>query len=180
MRQFPEITESFRGFIEKQRVFFVGTAAPDGRVNIAPKGMDSLRVLGPNRIVWLNLTGGENESAAHLRETARMTLMWCAFDGAPMILRAYGTATVIHPRDPAWEVLAQLFPALPGVRQIFDVTVDLVLRSCGMGVPLFDFRGQREALVQWATKIGDSGIKQFWQENNQVSLDGKPTGILNG
>jgi hypothetical protein len=130
--------------------------------------------------VWLNLTGGENESAAHLRETARMTLMWCAFEGSPMILRAYGTAAVIHPRDPAWEELARLFPMLPGARQIFDLTVDLVLRSCGMGVPLFEFRGQREALVQWAEKIGDSGIKQFWQQNNQVSLDGKPTGLLEG
>jgi predicted pyridoxine 5'-phosphate oxidase superfamily flavin-nucleotide-binding protein len=88
MRQFQEITEGFRGFIEKQKVFFVGTAAPDGRVNISPKGMDTLRVLGPRRLVWLNLTGGENESAAHLRETARMTLMWCAFEGSPMILRA--------------------------------------------------------------------------------------------
>jgi hypothetical protein len=180
MRQFQEITEGFRGFIEKQKVFFVGTAAPDGRVNISPKGMDTLRVLGPRRLVWLNLTGGENESAAHLRETARMTLMWCAFEGSPMILRAYGTAAVIHPRDPAWEELARLFPMLPGARQIFDLTVDLVLRSCGMGVPLFEFRGQREALVQWAEKIGDSGIKQFWQQNNQVSLDGKPTGLLEG
>ena len=83
MPQFPEITERFRHFIEQQKIFFVGTAARDGRVNIAPKGMDTLRVLGPHRIAWLNLTGGENESAAHLRETTRMTLMWCAFDGAP-------------------------------------------------------------------------------------------------
>jgi hypothetical protein len=180
MRQFQEITEGFRGFIEKQKVFFVGTAAPDGRVNISPKGMDTLRVLGPRRLVWLNLTGGENESAAHLRETARMTLMWCAFEGSPMILRAYGTAAVIHPRDPAWEELARLFPMLPGARQIFDLTVDLVLRSCGMGVPLFEFRGPREALVRWAEKIGDSGIREFWQQNNQVSLDGKPTGLLEG
>jgi hypothetical protein len=135
-------------------------------------------VLGPQRIVWLNLTGGENESAAHLRETARMTLMWCAFGGAPMILRAYGSATVMHPRDSSWEQLAPLFPTLPGGRQIFDVAVDLVLRSCGMGVPLFEFRSQRESLLQWAEKIGDSGIKDFWKENNQVSLDGKPTGIF--
>ena len=157
MRQFPEITERFRSFIEQQKVFFVGTAAREGRVNIAPKGMDTLRVLGPRRIVWLNLTGGENESAAHLRETTRITLMWCAFGGAPFILRAYGNAVVIHPRDPGWGKLAALFPALPGARQIFDVTVDLVLRSCGMGVPLFEFRGPREALVLWANKIGDSG-----------------------
>jgi hypothetical protein len=178
MPKFPEITERFRSFIEQQKVFFVGTGAPDGRVNIAPKGMDTLRVLGPRRIVWLNLTGGENESAAHLRETTRMTLMWCAFDGAPMILRAYGHASVIHPRDPGWDELAPLFPAIPGARQVFDLTVDLVLRSCGMGVPFFDYRGPREALVQWARKRGESGIKAWWQDMNQVSLDGKPTGIF--
>jgi hypothetical protein len=178
MRQFAEITDRFRSFIEQQKIFFVGTAARDGRVNISLKGMDTLRVLGPHRIVWLNLTGGENETAAHLRENTRMTVMWCAFDGNPMILRAYGNATVIHPRDPSWGELAPLFPALPGARQIFDLTVDLVLRSCGMGVPLFEFRGPREALLQWAKKKGDSGLKEFWRENNQVSLDGKPTGIL--
>ena len=178
MPQFPEITERFREFIEKQKIFFVGTAAPGGRVNIAPKGMDTLRVLGPRRIVWLNLTGGENESAAHLRETARMTLMWCAFDGSPMILRAYGTATITHPRDRDWAGLVRLFPVLPGTRQIFDVAVDRVLRSCGMGVPLFEFRGPRDALLDWAEKIGDSGIKAFWRDHNQVSLDGKSTGIF--
>jgi Pyridoxamine 5'-phosphate oxidase len=143
MPKFPEITDRFRSFIEQQQIFFVGTAAPDGRVNISPKGMDTLRVLGPRRIVWLSLTGSENESAAHLREIPRMTLMWCAFEGNPMILRAYGNATVVHPRDPGWDTLAQLFPALPGTRQIFDLTVNLVLRSCGMGVPFFEFRGAR-------------------------------------
>ena len=178
MPKFTEITDRFRSFIVQQKIFFVGTAAPDGRVNISPKGMDTLRVLGPHRVVWLSLTGGENESAAHLRETPRMTLMWCAFDGSPMILRAYGNATVIHPRDPNWVKLAPLFSVLPGARQIYDLTVDLVLRSCGMGVPLFEFRGPREALLNWAEKKGDSGLKEWWQEMNQVSLDAQPTGIL--
>lgn len=178
MPQFTEITDRFRSFIEQQKIFFVGTAARDGRVNISPKGMDTLRVLGPHRVVWLSLTGGENESAAHLRETPRMTLMWCAFEGNPMILRAYGNASVIHPRDPGWDKLAPLFPPIPGARQIFDLAVDLVLRSCGMGVPLFEFRGPREALLHWAEKKGDSRLKEWWQEMNQVSLDGKPTGIL--
>lgn len=136
MPQFSEITERFQAFIEQQKIFFVGTAAPEGRVNIAAKGMDTLRVLGPHRIVWLNLTGGENESAAHLRETTRMTRMWCAFDGAPFILRAYGNAAVIHPRDAGWHELASLFPPLPGARQIFDLTVDLILRSVRHGRPL--------------------------------------------
>jgi hypothetical protein len=178
MPRFPEITDRFRSFIEQQKIFFVGTAARDGRVNIAPKGMDTLRVLGPHRIVWLSLTGAENESAAHLREATRMTMMWCAFEDNPMIVRVYGDARVIHPRDPGWDELASLFPALPGTRQIFDLTVDMVLKSCGFGVPLFEFRGPRTALLQWAEKKGDSGLQEVWRENNQVSLDGKPTGIL--
>ena len=177
MSQFVQLTDH-RSFIEQQKIFFVGTAAKDGRVNISPKGMDSLRVLGSNHIVWLNLTGAENETAAHLIETTRMTVMWCAFEANPMILRAYGNATAIHPRDARWDGLAALFPVLPGTRQIFDLTVDQVLKSCGMAVPLFEFRGPREALVHWAEKKGESGFKEYWREKNQVSLDGKPTRIL--
>ena len=101
-------------------MFFVGTAAPEGRVNIAPKDMESLRVMGPNRIVWRNLTGAENETSAHLLESPRMTLMWCSFDQKPMILRVYGAAAQIHPRDAAWDELASLFPVTSGARQFLE------------------------------------------------------------
>lgn len=178
-QMFDRIDDRCRSFIERQKIFFVGTAARDGRVNISPKGIDTLRVLGENRIVWLNLTGGENETAAHLIETTRMTLMWCALEGSPTIYRAYGNARAVHPRDPDWDELAALFPSIPGTRQIFDLTVNSVLWSCGMGVPLFDFHGQREDLVRWAENKGESGVQEVWKrERNQVSLDGKPTGLL--
>ena len=112
-------------------MFFVATAAPDGRVNLSPKGMDSLRVAGPNRILWRNLTGSGNETAGHLKALNRITLMWCSFALRPLILRAYGSARTISPVDADWAELNRRFPRGPGARQIFDVAVDLVQTSCG-------------------------------------------------
>ena len=116
MAKFTKIEEKHQEFIEEQKMFFVATAAPQGRVNTAPKGMKTLRVMGPNRIVWLNLTGAENETAAHLLESPRMTIMWCSFGRKPMILRVYGEASIVHPRDDAWDDLAALLPLIPGAR----------------------------------------------------------------
>ncbi len=172
------INESHQDFIVRQKIFFVGTAAADGRVNVSPKGMDSLRVLSPSRVVWLNVTGSGNETAAHLLELNRITLMFCAFEGEPVILRLYGQAQVIHPRDAQWSTLIDLFPQLPGARQLIDVTVDMVQTSCGMAVPFMDFVAERSALNIWAEKKGQDSIEKYWQEKNQVSLDGKPTEIL--
>jgi len=177
MAKFTQIDDVHREFIEKQHIFFVATAAREGKVNVAPKGMDTLKVLGPNRIVWLSLTGGENESAAHLLDNPRMTLMWCSFDHNPLIYRAYGNATVVHPRNSAWKELSQLFPPLPGARQILDLDVDMALTSCGFGVPLFEYSGQRDTLIKWADKKGEKGLREFWKEYNLLSLDGKPTGL---
>ncbi len=173
-----EIGAQRRDFIEKQNMFFVGTAAPDGRVNVSPKGMDSLRVLDDNRVVWLNLTGSGNESAAHVAENDRMTLMFCAFEGSPLILRLFGHAKVIHPRDPEWNELYPLLAPKPGARQIFDMQVDLVQESCGNGVPLFDFNEQRDILEQWAERRGEEGLQEYWEDRNQESIDGKPTHII--
>ncbi|WP_221030396.1 pyridoxamine 5'-phosphate oxidase family protein [Actomonas aquatica] len=166
-------------FIGRQKIFFVGTAGgPDTRVNISPKGMDSFRVLSPHRVMWLNTTGSGNETAAHLLENQRMTIMFCAFEGKPLILRLYGTATAIHPRDASWVEHYSRFTPLPGARQIFDVSIELVQTSCGMAVPFFDYQEEREQLSNWATTKGPDGIQNYWTEKNQVSLDGKPTHIL--
>ena len=110
-KQFPHIADDHRRFIEAQHLFFTGSAAPDGRVNISPKGMDSLRILAPNRIVWMNLTGSGNETAGHLLESPRMTLMWCSFTTRPLILRCFGNARTKHRGDPGWDDMAALFPA---------------------------------------------------------------------
>ena len=176
--KFDRIEDPHRTFIEKQKMFFVATAAPEGRVNMAPKDAESLRVMGPNRIVWVNLTGAENETAAHLAESPRMTLMWCSFDRKPMILRVYGEASLTHPRDETWPKLIAMFPPRQGSRQVIDLTVDFVLISCGFGVPFYEFVGHRNTLRRWKEQKGEDGLIQHWADYNSISIDGKRTGIL--
>jgi hypothetical protein len=177
-QRFNELSDRHLKFIAEQKVFFVGTATADSRVNISPKGMDSLRVLGSRRVAWLNVTGSGNETSAHVQQAPRMTVMFCAFEGAPLILRLYGTARVVHRGDRQWDDLFPLFKPLPGARQIFDVALDLVQTSCGMGVPYFSYLGDRESLSDWASKKGDAGVKRYWEEKNQTSIDGIPTHIV--
>ncbi len=177
-KQYPELDKKLTQFIQNQKMFFTGTAAADGRVNVSPKGMDSLRVLSPNRVVWLNLTGSGNETAAHVLEHDRMTLMFCAFEGEPMILRLYGHARAFHPRDNEWDELLKLFPHTDGARQLFDMQLDLVQTSCGFAVPFYEYQQERETLQNWATKKGADGVREYWQYKNRVSIDGKPTGII--
>ncbi len=173
-KQYSEISEKLKAFIEAQKIFFVATAAQDGRVNLSPKGMDSLRVVDANRVIWLNHTGSGNETAAHLAESPRMTLMLCSFESEPKILRLYGTAREVQPADAEWSELYRQFPPMKGARQIFDMNVDLVQTSCGFSVPFFTYQGEREMLKEWAEKKGEEGIKEYWREKNSVSLDGKP------
>lgn len=177
-KQYSTISDKIKQFIEDQKIFFVGTATADGRVNISPKGLDSLRILNENRVIWLNLTGSGNETSAHIQENPRMTLMFSAFEGSPMILRLYGKAQVIHQSDSQWTQLYALFPDTPGERQIFDLEVDLVQTSCGMAVPFYDYAGERNLIENWAIKKGDSGIQNYWKEKNQLSIDGRPTNII--
>ena len=177
-QQFAELSGKHIQFIAEQRIFFVGTATADSRVSVSPKGMDSLKVLSGNRIAWLNVTGSGNETSAHVQQDPRMTIMFCAFEGQPLILRLYGNAKVVHKSDPEWGNLISLFKPLPGARQIFDVALDLVQTSCGMSVPYYTYDGDRELLNDLTAKIGEEGIKQFWKERNQMSIDGIPTNIV--
>jgi len=176
-KKYQAIDARLADFIRRQQLFFVATAAVDGRVNLSPKGMDSLRITGPNQVVWLNLTGSGNATAAHLRENDRMTLMFCSFSQDPKILRLYGHARCLHPQDADWGAHIGRFPELPGARQILVMQVDLLQTSCGFGVPRFDYQGEREMLRDWAEKKGEDGIKAYWKERNHLSLDGKPTGL---
>lgn len=177
-KQSCELSAKLIEFIGQQKLFFVATAVAQGRVNVSPKGMDSLRVLNPNRVIWLNVTGSGNETSAHVQENPRMTLMFCALGGNPLILRLYGTAKVIHKNDNLWQELYEHFEPHPGTRQIFDLHIDLVQTSCGMAVPFYDYVGERQQLTDWAVNKGAAGIKQYWTEKNQLSLDGKPTHIV--
>jgi hypothetical protein len=177
-QRYPQLTTEHMEFVRRQEMFFIATAPQDGYVNLSPKGLDALRILDGGTVAWLNLTGSGNETAAHVLENGRMTLMFCAFSGKPLILRIYGKARAIHPRDPDWQSWLARFDGLAGARQIFVVEVELVQTSCGMGVPLYAYQGQREQLVDWAKKKGAEGLADYWDKKNQVSLDGQPTGIF--
>lgn len=176
--QYDSLSDQHIAFIGEQHLFFTGTAGPTGKVNISPKGMDSLRVLGPNRILWRNFTGSGNETAGHLAEVNRMTLMWCSFTKQPMILRAYGTARAIHPHDADWAEMSAHFPDQLGMRQLYDMTIDMVQKSCGYAVPYFEHAGERDTLKHWAEDKGEDGIQTYWAERNAQTLDGAPTGIV--
>lgn len=179
-QRFASLADKHIEFIVRQKMFFVATAVETGRVNLSPKGADSFRVLDPQRAVWLNLTGSGNETAAHLPRNPRMTVMFCAFEGAPSILRLYGIARAIHRNDPDWTEFVDLFPASPGARQIVELRIELVQTSCGFQVPLYDYRGDRTLLDDWAKNKGEAGIRAYWAEKNQISLDGLETGIREG
>jgi len=170
----PELIE----FINKQKMFFVGTAANKGRVNVSPKGMDTFRVLDKNKILWLNLTGSGNETAAHLIKNNRMTIMFCSFEKKPMILRLYGDAEIFHIRDEKFHEYIGLFPEFSGARQIIEMQVNMVQTSCGYAVPYMDFKEERKTLNSLADKREDKKLKEYWLEKNTKSIDGFETNIL--
>ncbi|MXY32900.1 MAG: pyridoxamine 5'-phosphate oxidase family protein [Boseongicola sp. SB0664_bin_43] len=175
-----KLNRSFRAFIERQPVFFVATAAPEGRVNVSPKGMGMLKILSDTHLRWLNLSGSGNETAAHLRLSDRMTLMFCAFEGDALILRVYGTAKATHPRESGWAEKASAFPDLAGSRQLIDMEIDMVQTSCGSGVPLMELKDQRGPveLVPYFDEMGPDGVAAFWRRKNTRSIDGYETGIF--
>jgi len=177
-KQLDHITTPLQEFIKKQKMFFVGTAAETGSINVSPKGTDSFRVIDKNKIVWMNLTGSGNETAAHLILNNRMTIMFCAFEESPLILRLYGTAKVFHKRDDAFHSYAKLFPEHIGARQIIEMQVDMVQTSCGFAVPLMDFKAERGMLDKWSEKKGKDEIEQYWEDKNTKSIDGFDTNIL--
>lgn len=177
-QRYQALQDSHREFIARQKLFFVATAMQDGLVNLSPKGMDSLRVLGPNQVAWLNVTGSGNETACHVEHSPRMTLMFCAFEGKPLILRLYGQARAIHQGDPEWADYYGLFEPLPGARQIFLLDVGLAQSSCGMSVPYYQYQGEREQLNDWARAKCEAGVQDYWRSRNVSSLDGLPTGIV--
>lgn len=177
--QFEKLDEKHITFIGKQYMFFVGTAPREGSINVSPKGADSFRVLNERKIVWLNLTGSGNETAAHIFENNRMTVMFCSFDKQPLILRLYGQAKALHRRDGQWTDYAKLFPESTGTRQFFEMDIELVQTSCGFAVPLAENFSERLTLSNWAEKKGLEGIEEYWAEKNTKSIDNLSTGIFN-
>ena len=161
-------------------MFFVATAAAKGRVNVSPKGMDTLRVLDERRILWLNLSGSGNETAAHVADNGRMTLMFMSITEKPLILRLYGTARVVHPRHPEWDELIARFPAMGGSRQIFELTIESTSSSCGSGVPVMTVESARgdDELEPFYAAMSDEELHDYWTRKNVTSIDGLPTHIF--
>ena len=178
MELFEELNEDLTKFIKDQKVFFVATAVSEGTINLSPKGLDSLRVVENNRILWMNLTGSGNETAAHIQENPRMTIMMNAFEGKPLILRSYGQAKVIHHLDDEWKKFIDLFPYSEGSRQMFDLSIELVQTSCGWAVPEYEFKKERDILDKSNKVAGEKGIRSYWESSNTKSLDGLKTNII--
>jgi Pyridoxamine 5'-phosphate oxidase len=172
------ITSKMKEFIAEQKVFFVATAPHEGRINLSPKGMDTFRVVGNNRVLYLDLTGSGNETAAHLYENGRITIMFCSFDQTARILRLYGRGRAIQVRDAKWQEYLALFPSEPGVRQIMEIDVETTMTSCGYAVPRFEGFGERDTLRQYWQSRGDDAVGKYHKQHNLESIDGMPTGIF--
>jgi hypothetical protein len=172
---YTQLDEQLRGFIAGQKMFFTATAPEEGRINLSPKGMDTFRCFDEGRrVAYLDLTGSGNETAAHLSENGRMTVMFCSFSEQPLILRIYGRGRVVRPGDAEWPALRPHFPTLPGERQIVLLEVESAQTSCGFAVPVYELKEERPMLVEWSLKKGEDGIRDYRREKNQVSIDGLP------
>ncbi len=176
---FNSIQPQHQAFIEHQKMFFTATAplSTEGHVNLSPKGMDSFRILSPTRIAYMDMVGSGNETSAHVLENGRITIMFCAFDGPPSILRLYGYGYAVLPGDPEWTELATHFSALPSIRQVIVADVHKVQTSCGFSVPLYKYTGERDHSFKWAEKKGTEGLEEYKKEKNRVSMDGLKTAL---
>ena len=175
-KTYPEIDARLRDFIAAQHVFFVATApsGDSGHVNLSPKGLDTFRILDARTVAYLDLTGSGVETISHVRQNGRITLMFCALDGPPLIVRLYGKGEVIAPAHTEFATLAPLFPALAGPRAVIRVALDRITDSCGYGVPLYRHHGPRRQLGDWAERKGAEGIAAYQRDKNARSIDGLP------
>ena len=171
---YEQLDDALVRFIGRQHVFFVGTApdSPEGHLNVSPKGLNTFRILGPKSVAYLDLTGSGIETVAHLRENGRITLMFCAFEGRPLIVRLYGRGRVVEPGDPDWNGLIARFHDYPGARSVVVVEVERVADSCGFAVPHYEYRGERSQLVDYANKKGPEGLEKYKSQKNRKSIDG--------
>lgn len=173
---YSSIDQRLRAFMETQHIFFVGTAPAGiaGNVNISPKGLDTLRIFGPNEIAYIDFVGSGAETIAHLRENGRIVVMFCAFDGPPQIVRMHGRGEVIEPQDDRFRALRTKFNPAPGVRAIIRIDIKRISDSCGYAVPKYRYEGQRDQLGAWAERKGEQALDIYQREKNGVSIDGLP------
>ena len=174
-----QIQDNHKIFIEKQKIYFVSTAplSQAGHINLSPKGMDSFRVLSPTKVAYMDIVGSGNETSAHLLENGRITIMFCAFEGAPNILRLYGTGYTVLPNDEDWNELSNNFELHIATRQIIVVQVHKVQTSCGYSVPNYKYVGERDQATKWANNKGIAGLEKYKRDHNLSSMDGLPTAL---
>jgi hypothetical protein len=183
---YSELDDKLCEFIHAQNVFFTATAPTEGRINLSPKGIDSFRCLNFQQVAYLDLTGSGNETAAHIHQNGRMTMMFCSFSSEPLILRLYGNGEVVRPDTAQWQAVWNSsknsavgeFPDLPGKRQLIVVNIESVQTSCGFGVPIFELQQERSTLLEWAQKKGEDGVKAYQTQKNHTSIDGLATYLL--
>jgi hypothetical protein len=175
-RVLESITPEIAKFLADQSVFFAATApvSERGHVNCSPKGLDTFRVLGPNEVAYLDLTGSGAETIAHLRENGRLTLMFCAFEGKPNIVRLYGRARALPWEDAEAAPFRSQFPTFTGPRSVVDMVVERVSTSCGYGVPVLRHDADRTQLPDWAERKGEDGLRAYRREKNATSIDALP------
>jgi hypothetical protein len=180
-KQYPALNAHQRDFIARQHLFFTASAASSGRVNVSPRSTDWLRVLSDHAVCYLDRTGSGNETAAHLRAAGRLTMMFCAVEGPPLILRLYGEGRVIARNGAEYAgLIGSVFGGAEpsGARQMVHLDIELVKTSCGYGVPLFDYNGERETIDRWGEAKGEAGLVAYRAEFNVESMDGLPTGFV--
>jgi hypothetical protein len=175
---YAQLDASLCEFIQQQQMFFTATAPNQGRINLSPKGIDTFRCLGFDRVAYLDLTGSGNETAAHVAQTGRITIMFCSFSERPLILRLYGRGEVVLPDTPQWHQLIDRFPDLPGKRQLIVVHIESVQTSCGYGVPIYQLQQERSTLIDWANKKGADGVREYQLQKNLTSIDGLDTHLF--
>jgi hypothetical protein len=171
---YPQLDAKLCEFIAAQKLFFTATVPIEGRINLSPKGIDSFRCMDFNRVGYLDLTGSGNETAAHLQQNGRMTMMFCSFTDKPLILRLYGKGEVVLPDTARWQSLIDRFTDLPGKRQLILLHLESVQTSCGYGVPIYELQSERSTLTDWAIKKGEDGVRAYQLQNNLISIDGLP------
>jgi hypothetical protein len=170
---YESIDEKLRGWLSAQKVFFVATAplSQEGHVNCSPKDGDSFRIIDERTVVYLDFTGSGVETIAHVKENERIVLMFCAFAGAPKIVRLHGHGEIIEPRHPEFERLRAIFSSTIGIRSFIKVHLNRISDSCGYGVPLYDFRGHRSQLESWAEHKGEDSLAEYRLKYNSRSID---------
>jgi hypothetical protein len=175
-KTYATIDEKLSDWLGAQKIFFVATAplTPNGHINCSPKDAASFRVLDEKTVVYLDLTGSGAETIAHLKENGRIVLMFCALQGAPKIVRLHGRGETIEPNHPDFESLRAFFQQTPGLRAFIRIRLRRISDSCGFGVPLYEYRGERSQLKEWSKRKGESALSIYRQEKNRRSIDGLP------